>query len=364
MFRLILLTLTAFMSNYAVSVDRVVGALASESLNLPVTEKDQSYKSRWYGDSLFFLTQRGAERSAEERRVFGTKSQTLSSELICPAQLGRAIEAVMNRPQLRRARWGILVEPLSPKARSPALYSLNADRYFIPASNTKLLTTAAALLALGSDYRIRTSIYDAGEGVLRVVGRGDPSFTNAQLKDLAQQLRRQGIRTIKKLILEDSYLQGDVVNPTWEWEDIQFDYGTSVNSLILNQNAVELTLSPQQPGQPLRVSWSDAIASRQWKIENESMTAEARTPNSVSVTAVLGRPVLRLKGQLPIDGNPETFDMAILDPANNFLQHFRNTLALEGITVQQASVISTVTTNQEQELAAVIDTPGGRGGGE
>jgi D-alanyl-D-alanine carboxypeptidase/D-alanyl-D-alanine-endopeptidase (penicillin-binding protein 4) len=315
--KLVALSLTGFAIDTSLLTSKSAHALASQSPNLPVAQKNST------------------------------------TESICPAQLGTAIEAVMNRPQFRRARWGILVESLSPKISDRALYNLNGDRYFIPASNTKLLTTAAALLALGSDYRIRTSIYDTDEGVLRVIGRGDPSITNAQLKDLAQQLRSQGIRTIKKLILEDSYLQGDVVNPTWEWEDIQFDYGTSVNSLILNQNAVELTLSPQQPGQPLRVSWSDAIASRQWKIENQSMTTEAGTPNSVTVTAVLGQPVLRVKGQLPIDANPETFGMAILDPANNFLQHFRNALALEGITVQQESVISKISTNQERELAAV-----------
>jgi D-alanyl-D-alanine carboxypeptidase len=336
MFRLILLTLTAFMSNYAVSVDRVVGALAFESLNLPVTEKDQSYKSRWYGDSLFFLTQRGAEG----RRVFGTKSQTLSSELICPAQLGTAIEAVMNRPQLRRARWGILVEPLSLKARSRALYSLNADRYFIPASNTKLFTTAASLLALGSDYRIRTSVYDMGGGRLRVVGRGDPTLTDFQLRDLAQQLKRQGVRNVRELRVEDGYFRGDVVHPTWEWEDVQADYGMPVNSLIVNQNAVNLTLLPQQLGQPLRVNWSDAIALSQWRIENKSVTAEAGTPNSVTVTAVLGQPLLRIQGQLAIDAEPETFGMAILDPTNYFLQHFRRVLLLEGIKVEKVSVVS------------------------
>lgn len=280
-----------------------------------------------------------------------------TAEFICPAQLGTAIEGVINRPPFRRAHWGILVESLSPKINDRALYNLNDDRYFIPASNTKLLTTAAALLALGANYQIRTSIYDTGEGTLRVVGRGDPSLTDVQLKDLSRQLKRQGIRNIRNLILEDSYLQGDVLNPTWEWEDIHFDYGTSVNNLILNQNAVELTLSPQQPGQPLRVDWSDTIASRQWKIENESMTTEAGKPNSVSVTAVLGQPVLRITGQLAIDANPETFNMAVINPANNFLQHFRHALALEGITVNQASVTSKVSPNQEQELAAVESPP-------
>lgn len=319
--KLVALSLTGFAIDTTLLTSKSAHALAIQSPNLPVVQKNSI------------------------------------AESICPAQLGTAIEAVIKRPQYRRARWGILVESLSPKISDRALYHLNADRYFIPASNTKLLTTAAALLALGSDYRIRTSVYNAGEGTLQVVGRGDPSLTNAQLKDLAQQLRRQGIRNIRKLILEDSYLQGDVVNPTWEWEDVQFDYGTSVNSLILNQNAVELTLSPQQSGQPLRVSWSDEIASRQWKIENESMTSEAKIPHSVSVMAVLGQPVLRIKGQLPIEANPETFGMAILNPANNFLQHFRNALALEGITVQQASVASKASTNQTEELAAIESPP-------
>lgn len=297
----------------------------------------------------------GALASQSPTRLVAQKDQ--ASELICPAQLGTAIEGVINRPEFRRARWGILVEPLSPKTRNRPLYSHEAERYFIPASNTKLLTTAAALLALGSDYRIRTSIYDAGAGALRVVGRGDPSLTDTQLRDLAQQLKRQGVRDVRELIVEDGYFQGDVIHATWEWEDIQADYGTSVNSLILNQNAVELTLSPQQPGQPLRLSWSDAIASKQWRIENGSVTVEAGTPNSVTVTAVLGQPILRIKGQLPVDANPETFGMAIPNPAQYFLQHFWPTLALERITVKRASVVPKVSTNQQRELATVESPP-------
>jgi D-alanyl-D-alanine carboxypeptidase/D-alanyl-D-alanine-endopeptidase (penicillin-binding protein 4) len=69
-------------------------------------------------------------------------------------------------------RWGTLVKPLS----SPqTLYSRQADKYFIPGSNAKLFTTAAALQKLGVNFRISTSIYQDSEGVLRIVGRGDPS---------------------------------------------------------------------------------------------------------------------------------------------------------------------------------------------
>jgi len=287
-----------------------------------------------------------------------------SSESICPAQLESAIEAVINRPQLRRTRWGILIEPLSPNAiahissvnQDNALYRREAEHYFIPASNVKLLTTAAALLQLGSDFRIRTSIYSAGAGSLRVVGRGDPSLTDAQLRQLAQQLKRQGIRNVQQLIVDDGHFQGNAINLTWEWEDVQSDYGTAVNSLILNQNAAELTLSPQQVGQPLRLTWADAIASRQWRVENLSVTAASTAPTSVTVSGVLGQPLLQIKGQLAVDAEPESFYLANLDPAKYFLEQFQRVLTEEGIRVASA-VISKTSTTGEQELAAIESAP-------
>jgi D-alanyl-D-alanine carboxypeptidase/D-alanyl-D-alanine-endopeptidase (penicillin-binding protein 4) len=279
-----------------------------------------------------------------------------SSKSICPAQLGAAIDAAINRPQFRRARWGILIEPLSPTTNRP-LYNREGDRYFIPASNAKLLTTAAALRQLGSEFRIRTSIYQTSASSLRVVGRGDPSLTDVQLRDLAQQLKRQGVRNVQRLVVDDGYFQGDTLNLTWDWEDVQSDYGAAVNSLILNQNAVELTLSPQQVGQPLRVSWADAIAAKQWRLDNNSLTAKAATPDSLAITAVLGQPLLQIKGQLGVDAEPEIIGLPVLNPGEYFLQHFRNVLVAEGISVERATLESNRGVAGAQELAKIESPP-------
>lgn len=280
-----------------------------------------------------------------------------SSESICPAQLKTAIDEVINRPQFRRARWGILIESLLLTSTNSSLYNHDAERFFIPASNVKLLTTAAALRQLGADFRIRTSVYQMPGGVLRVVGRGDPSLQDAQLKDLAQQLKSQGINNIQRLILDDGYFQGDHINLTWDWQDVQSDYGTAVNSLILNQNAVELTLAAQQIGQPLRVNWAEAIASRQWQIDNTSVTAPIGTPNSITVTAVLGQPLLQIKGQLAIDAEAEIIGLPIINPAQYFLAHFRKALIAQGISVAQASVASSQGTAAGKEVATVESPP-------
>ena len=279
-----------------------------------------------------------------------------SSKSICPAQLGAAIDAAINRPQFRRARWGILIEPLSPTTNRP-LYNREGDRYFIPASNAKLLTTAAALRQLGSEFRIRTSIYQTSASSLRVVGRGDPSLTDVRLRDLAQQLKRQGVRNVQRLVVDDGYFQGDTLNLTWDWEDVQSDYGAAVNSLILNQNAVELTLSPQQVGQPLRVSWADEIAAKQWRLDNNSLTAKAATPDSLAITAVLGQPLLQIKGQLGVDAEPEIIGLPVLNPGEYFLQHFRNVLVAEGISVERATLESNRGVAGAQELAKMESPP-------
>jgi D-alanyl-D-alanine carboxypeptidase/D-alanyl-D-alanine-endopeptidase (penicillin-binding protein 4) len=272
---------------------------------------------------------------------------------ICPGELGAQVDAIANRPEFSRSRWGILIQPLS---STTTLYSRDAQKYFIPASNVKLLTTAAALQKLGADFRIKTSVYSDENGSLYVAGRGDPSITEAQLKSLAQQLKRRGVDRVNELIGDDSYFQGSAVNPNWEWEDAQSGYGAPVNSLIFNQNAIELLLSPQAIGQPLKVTFAEPKLANQWQIQNNSVTVAQNESEFIEVGREFDRPAIRVSGQLKFGAEPESAYVAVVNPANNFLQHFQQVLAAEGIPVKQALVAS-VSRNFNQELATVESPP-------
>ena len=268
---------------------------------------------------------------------------------ICPGELGAKVDAIANRAEFSRSRWGILIQPLSSTA---TLYSREATKYFIPASNVKLLTTAAALHKLGADFRIKTSVYSGANGSLYVAGRGDPSIAEAQLKDLAQQLKRRGVDRINELIGDDSYFQGSAVNRNWEWEDAQAGYGAPVNSLIFNQNAIELLLSPQAIGQPLKVTFAEPKLANQWQILNNSLTVPTTESEFIEVGREFDRPTIRVSGQLKVGAESESAYVAVVNPANNFLQHFQQVLVAEGIPVKQALVAST-SSNFDLELAAV-----------
>ncbi|WP_445301992.1 D-alanyl-D-alanine carboxypeptidase/D-alanyl-D-alanine endopeptidase [Microcoleus sp. N9_B4] len=272
---------------------------------------------------------------------------------ICPGELGAQVDAIANRPEFSRSRWGILIQPLS---SSTTLYSRDAQKYFIPASNAKLLTTAAALQKLGADFRIKTSVYSGENGSLYVAGRGDPSIAEAQLKSLAQQLKQRGISQVNQLIGDDSYFQGSAVNPNWEWEDAQAGYGAPINSLIFNQNAIDLLLSPQDVGQPLKVTFAEPKLANQWQLQNNSVTVAQNESEFIEIGREFDRPIIRVSGQLKVGGEPESAYVAVVNPANNFLQYFQQALATEGIPVKQALVAS-ASRNLNQELATVESPP-------
>ncbi|MCC3444821.1 MAG: D-alanyl-D-alanine carboxypeptidase/D-alanyl-D-alanine-endopeptidase [Microcoleus sp. PH2017_03_ELD_O_A] len=232
---------------------------------------------------------------------------------ICPGELGAKVDAIANRAEFSRSRWGILIQPLSSAA---TLYSRDATKYFIPASNVKLLTTAAALQKLGAD----------------------------------------GVDRINELIGDDSYFQGSAVNPNWEWEDAQAGYGAPVNSLIFNQNAIELVLSPQAIGQPLKVTFAEPKLANQWQILNNSVTVSQNESEFIEVGREFDRPVIRVGGQLKVGAESESAYVAVVNPANNFLQHFQQVLVAEGIPVKQA-LVAPVPRNLNQELAFVESPP-------
>src|ERR1700676_569189 len=91
--------------------------------------------------------------------------------------LAAKIDAVISGPDYKHSRWGLLVVD---NDSGRAIYEHNPDMLFAPASVTKLYTCAAALSALGPDYRFKTPVYRRGDvtgvrlhGDLILVGQGD-----------------------------------------------------------------------------------------------------------------------------------------------------------------------------------------------
>jgi serine-type D-Ala-D-Ala carboxypeptidase/endopeptidase (penicillin-binding protein 4) len=276
---------------------------------------------------------------------------------ICASKLPTAINSIIDRPELRRYRWGIVVQALG---ATNQLYNHDGDRLFIPASNVKLITTAVALRQLGATTRLRTSVYQlprtGNTSNLLVVGRGDPSLTITGLQSIAQQLKQRGERQIGQISFDDSYFRGEQINSDWEWGDLSTDYAPTINSLILNQNSNPLVVSQQQIGMPLQYTWKNPSLNN-WQVDNQSLTVPANQNSNVNAIAIFGKPILKLTGKLAINANPTQIDLPLVNPAESFTTAFRQSLTNSDITVGTTRLVAGQTNINLPEIAAIDSQP-------
>ncbi|MFQ4137178.1 D-alanyl-D-alanine carboxypeptidase/D-alanyl-D-alanine-endopeptidase [Nodosilinea sp. PGN35] len=296
-----------------------------------------------------------AVRGAIAAGLLAALLPTARAVALCPAQLTAQLDAAFSQAPLDTAYTGMVLQTQGTRR---TLYNRHGDRLFTPASNIKLLTTAAAAHQLGGYYRLRTSIYGTpgpgGSTALRVVGRGDPSLTTAQLDDLAQQLTRSGVTQVSRLVIDDSYFPGFATNPTWEWEDAQWAYAAPVNSLILNRNAIALQLSPTQVGSPLSLVWPQPLPAGPLPLANNTATVAAgASVNPLALWRSGDSPTVRVTGQMAQGSSPQTYSLAVLNPAQQFAAAMEQALGQRSISVGQTVIVPTSTPIEGQELAAV-----------
>jgi D-alanyl-D-alanine carboxypeptidase/D-alanyl-D-alanine-endopeptidase (penicillin-binding protein 4) len=157
-------------------------------------------------------------------------------------------DSLIANPMFRTANWGVLVvDPLS----GDTLYSHNAGKLFMPASNQKLLTGATALTQLGPDFRFVTRFATNGslrdstlDGDLIVVGRGDPTFSDSMragdyrnaFRDMADSLSSRGIRRIRgSLRRAGDAFPDSTYGFGWQVDDLRTSSGAVVDELFVNE---------------------------------------------------------------------------------------------------------------------------------
>jgi serine-type D-Ala-D-Ala carboxypeptidase/endopeptidase (penicillin-binding protein 4) len=280
-----------------------------------------------------------------------------SQQSQCASQLGFAIDKIIGQPSVNTARWGILIQALNKP--SSDLYNRNADQLLMPASNAKLLTTAAALTRLTPQFRKQTPFLSSGQvpnlNTLRIVGQGDPTLNDAKLEQIAQLLQSKGIRSIGTLIGDDSVFQGPLISPTWTWDDVQGGDGLPINSLMLNGNVMVLQLFPQRIGEPLGLKWRAQTPSATITIQNRSMTVNGAVQKLPEVNQAQNQ--LEVLGQLRSGSGPENVDVPIPNPGLAFLERFQVMLAAHNIQVGQMSLVTTPTAQAQEWPIAAINFP-------
>jgi D-alanyl-D-alanine carboxypeptidase/D-alanyl-D-alanine-endopeptidase (penicillin-binding protein 4) len=156
----------------------------------------------------------------------------------------------------RKARQGVFSITVK-RLDGPVIFARNSRRRLHPASCVKLLTSAAALRKLGTDFRFDTVLEGKREGdalvtPLYVWGQGDPSLTHDDLYRFADELKAMGIKKIPKGIVVDDYYFSSRRFPPGFGKPSAKGYIAPTGGVSIDENTVTVTVEPRQSGDKCR----------------------------------------------------------------------------------------------------------------
>jgi D-alanyl-D-alanine carboxypeptidase/D-alanyl-D-alanine-endopeptidase (penicillin-binding protein 4) len=253
----------------------------------------------------------------------------------------------------RTAFWGIQIVDLG---TGKTLYELNADHYFVPASNTKLFSTALALNRLGPNFTFVTRVVaDAAPdaagriaGPLRLIGGGDPNLSArtlpyrmgpitgnplAAIEDLADQIAAHGVKRVEGGIIgDDTWYVWQPYAIGWSVDDPQSDDGPPISALTLTDNAQTLAIQPgTAAGDLAALTFNPPIEF--YRVENRVRTVAAGGPRGVHFRRIPGSRDAQLWGTIPLRDRGIDFLISVEDPAEYAARALKLALEARGIAV-------------------------------
>ncbi len=227
------------------------------------------------------------------------------------------------------------------------LAAINAAQPFKPASNQKVLTTAAALKLLGPGHTYRTSLgatveirEGKVEGELVLRGTGDPSISSRYYKggpatlfrQWARELREKGLlRVTGGVVADDTFFDDVRLAPSWDERQQETWYSAQVSALTLNDNCVDVIVTPAAMGRLARVEIVPACP----LIEVEG--APQTVPGGKSRVVVHRKPGtnhVSVSGQIGISSPTWRGNVTFHDPSLIFANTLILALKEEGIQVE------------------------------
>jgi D-alanyl-D-alanine carboxypeptidase/D-alanyl-D-alanine-endopeptidase (penicillin-binding protein 4) len=299
------------------------------------------------------------EKAADTSETDGEAAEGSTPAGVAPADLPAAIDGLLADPAFAKAKISIDVVDLETGER---LFERNGDLAVNPASNAKLLTTAAALARLGPDHRFATTVVadDVDDGVVHdlwLVGGGDPTLTTGDLWELATELHARGIRRVRgKVYVDIGRFDREGWPPGFTQKDEIASYRVPTSALAIDDNTFEVTIRPAAAGSAPKAVVSPPVPSI--TVSNEASTVAGTRNRLIAVVTPSDEDTkVALSGTLGADSEPSAYRYPLHRPSQHAGETFVVLLEKAGVKVDGERVASKPAPTKHKVLATHRSDP-------
>lgn len=271
-----------------------------------------------------------------QEKVFGAENYIVLSE-----QLNQLLQ---NEEELRGSIAGISIRS---GASGQLIYDHFGDIRLRPASNLKLLTAASALKVLGEGYTFSTEIITTGKmkkgilkGNLYLKGKGDPTLLKSDFDQMAEQLKKLGLRKITGDVVGDDTWFDQVRYPIdLPWSDETTYYGAPISALTasptkdFDAGSVVIEVSPNDKigAKPIVKVKPKTTAV---KIINHAKTVSEPVEKKLQIVRRHDKKTIEVSGAISVEAKLEKEWVSVLDPSKFALDLFQQSLINHGIKLE------------------------------
>lgn len=159
-----------------------------------------------------------------------------------PRDLDARVREILRKHKIEDGKIGIALYSLKSQG---TVYRLNDQKPLIPASNMKLVTTAAALELLGADFKFSTRVYKDGDDLVVLAG-GDPNISGRDHDNDPTFLFKAWaakVKDVDDVRLVNAIFDTEFIHPDWREYDLTEWYTAPIGAFSLNDNCIDITVT-------------------------------------------------------------------------------------------------------------------------
>ncbi|MFJ8262064.1 D-alanyl-D-alanine carboxypeptidase/D-alanyl-D-alanine-endopeptidase [Rummeliibacillus sp. NPDC094406] len=248
------------------------------------------------------------------------------------------------------------------------IYDLNGNQKQKPASNMKLLTSAAALEILGENYRFKTNAFYTGKiknGVLKgdiyLQGTGDPTLNKEDLEQFVGSISALGIKQIDgRIVADDFWFDQDLLTPGIDEDDESYYYAAPITALTTSPNndydsgTIIVEAKGEKVGDKPTLTITPELGDL--VIENNSKTVESNQPNTITIERQFRTNKIVVSGNVPINKSLKEW-VTVQNPTTHTITMFKHLLDQKNVQYSKDKLYRAKTPNNAKLIAQKQSMP-------